>query len=166
MFKGISKIVQRISTFSTIQQVCFKFDMVFPSPEELGLKKNSNFKKSAPLWNSKIVSFFFATMTTTIAKILPTFLKMLTTISKTFSIFEKLRFLNIGIRPMGSWIFTTIFHSVYVYKFCFSLKFKSYFTQSRNSFRHISEAFPIFPKQQYKHRKIWPLSKQSPKPLK
>ena len=58
MFKGISKIVQRISTFSTIQQVCFKFDMVFPSPEELGLKKNSNFKKSAPLWNSKIVSFF------------------------------------------------------------------------------------------------------------
>lgn len=165
MFKGISKIVQRISTFSTIQQVCFKFDMVFPSPEELGLKKNSNFKKSAPLWNSKIVSFFSQLWLQLLPKFYQLF-KMLTTISKTFSIFEKLRFLNIGIRLMGSWIFTTIFHSVYVYKFCFSLKFKSYFTQSRNSFRHISEAFPIFPKQQYKHRKIWPLSKQSPKPLK
>ena len=130
------------------------------------VKKKQQFQKISTFVKFENCVIFFATMTTTIAKILPTFLKMLTTISKTFSIFEKLRFLNIGIRLMGSWIFTTIFHSVYVYKFCFSLKFKSYFTQSRNSFRHISEAFPIFPKQQYKHRKIWPLSKQSPKPLK
>ena len=101
MFKGISKIVQRISTFSTIQQVCFKFDMVCPSPEELGLKKTA-ISKNQRLREIRKLCHFFATMTTTIAKILPTFLKMLTTISKTFSIFEKLRFLNIGIRLMGS----------------------------------------------------------------
>ena len=101
MFKGISKIVQRISTFSTIQQVCFKFDMVFPSPEELGFKKTA-ISKNQHLCEIRKLCHFFATMTTTIAKIQPTFLKMLTTISKTFSIFEKLRFLNIGIRLMGS----------------------------------------------------------------
>jgi hypothetical protein len=72
MFKGISKIVQRISTFSTIQQVCFKFDMVFPSPEELGLKKQQ-FQKISTFVKFENCVIFFATMTTTIAKILPTF---------------------------------------------------------------------------------------------
>ena len=58
MFKGISKIVQRISTFSTIQQVCFKFDMVCPSPEELGLKKTAISKNQHLCEIRKLCHFF------------------------------------------------------------------------------------------------------------